>query len=281
MVDPDDPSGEDTNWKLLLRQSREAASLSRLEAARRCGLSPETLRAYETGRRRPSRDTLDAVLEMLAVDPARRNRILRGAGYSDDATWVGKQSDAPMYTLHEARRHIDSVPWPSHVNSEAFEVLAANSSMQRVWGADIESEFPDPVDRNMVAVLSTRRFGDCLVNWEEAVGIFASMVKGGYGEEALFDDQTNPYLAAVTERLLAGEPQYVQRFLRVWADATGTIYKWRFTYPIIWKRDDLPLMRFQVVVGPANLDDYMTFNDWIPADASTWEALHSLGDEAS
>jgi transcriptional regulator with XRE-family HTH domain len=277
MVDSGDPNSDDTDWKVLLRQSREAASLSRLEAARRSGLSPETLRAYETGRRHPSREALDGLLDSLAVDPARRNRILRGAGYRDDATWVGKQAEAPMYSLDEARRHIDTVAWPAHVNSEAFEVLAANSLMQRLWGSDIESEFPDPVDRNLVGVLSTKRFGDCVVNWDEAVAIFASMVKGGYGEEALFDDRANPYLAAVTARLLAGEPHYVQRFLKVWAETTGSIYKWRFTYPVVWQRGDQPLMRFQVVVSPANLDDYMTFNDWIPVDAATWEALAALG----
>jgi hypothetical protein len=128
----------------------------------------------------------------------------------------------------------------------------------------------------MAAMLTTRRFGDPLVNWDAAVTMFASMVKGGYGAEAIHDDGPNSYLAAVTERLLSGDPRYVQRFLKIWNDATGEVRKWRFTYPVVWQRDDLPEMRFLVVVSPANLHDYMTFNDWVPVDAATWQALGLL-----
>ena len=266
----------ESDWTQLLRQSRQASALSRDDVARRCGISAESLRAYETGRRRPSRDTLNAVLDALAVDPARRNAILRGAGFTDDATWVGRQADSPEYSFAEATALMREVPWPAHINSETFEVLAANELMQAVWGADLLTEFPDPVDRNMAAVLTTRRFGDCLVNWDEGVAMFASMVKGGYGAEAINDDGPNTYLAAVTERLLSGEPRYVQRFLTIWNDAVGEVRKWRFTYPVVWQRGDLPEMRFLVVVSPANLRDYMTFNDWVPVDAATWEALGLL-----
>jgi hypothetical protein len=35
-------------------------------------------------------------------------------------------------------------------------------------------------------------------------------------------------------------------------------------------------MRFLVVVSPANLHDYMTFNEWVPVDAATWHALTLL-----
>jgi transcriptional regulator with XRE-family HTH domain len=261
---------------LLLRQSREAAALSRDDVARRSGVSAESLRGYETGRRRPSRDTLNAVLDALAVDPARRNAILRGAGFIDDATWVGRQADRPDYSFDEAAALMRSVPWPSHINSETFEVLAANDLMQAVWGADLVGEFPDPVDRNMAAVLTTRRFGDCLLNWDDAVAMFASMVKGGYGAAAINDDGPNTYLAAVTERLLSGDARYVQRFLSIWNDAVGEVRKWRFTYPVVWQRDELAVLRFLVVVSPANLRDYMTFNDWVPVDAATWTALESL-----
>ncbi len=276
---PTAPPGAD--WTVLLRQSRQAAALSRDDVARRSGISAESLRAYETGRRRPSREMLNAVLDALAVDPARRNAILRGAGFIDDATWVGRQADNPEYSLDEAVAHMSEVPWPAHINSESFEVLAANDLIQALWGIDMVAEFPDPVDRNLAAVLTTPRFADCVVNWDDAARMFASMVKGGYGTEAIHDDGPNSYLAAVTERLLSGDPQYVQRFLRIWNDATGEVRKWRFTYPLVWQRGDLPEMRFLVVVSPANLHDYMTFNEWVPVDAATWHALTLLAPEPS
>lgn len=268
----------ESDWTVLLRQSRQAAALSRDDVARRSGISAESLRAYETGRRRPSREMLNAVLDSLAVDPARRNAILRGAGFIDDATWVGKQADNPEYSFDEAVAHMSGVPWPAHINSETFEVLAANDLIQALWGIDMVTEFPDPVDRNLAAVLTTPRFADCVANWDDLVRMFASMVKGGYGAAAINDDGPNSYLAAVTERLLSGDPGYVQRFLGVWNDAAGEVRKWRFTYPVVWQRDGLPEMRFLVVVSPANLRDYMTFNDWIPVDAATWQALGHLTD---
>ena len=45
---PTAPPGAD--WTVLLRQSRQAAALSRDDVARRSGISAESLRAYETGR---------------------------------------------------------------------------------------------------------------------------------------------------------------------------------------------------------------------------------------
>jgi transcriptional regulator with XRE-family HTH domain len=270
---PGDGSGPP--WGDQLRAAREAVGLSRAALAERSGVSGESLRAYETGRRRPTRAGLTAVLDGLALDPATRNTILRDAGFSPDGTWIGQQADQPDHSLEEAVAVIERTAWPMHVNTETFQVLAANQAAQRVWGVDLAVEYPDPIDRNMLAILSTPRFADRILNWDEAMAMAAAMVKGGYGGTVVETAEANPYLSAVIERFLEGDPGYVQRFLRIWADTEPHVRKWRFSFPITWARDTGEPLRFEVLVSPANFSDYMTFSDWIPLDATTWQALNT------
>jgi hypothetical protein len=147
--------------------------------------------------------------------------------------------------------------------------------MQQLWGVDL-SAMPSAVERNMMMGLSDPRWADHVVNWDQAMGMVASMLKGGYGEDVVGSDGTNPYLQAVIERFLEGDAGYVGRFLRIWAEAEPAVHKWRFSFPITWRVDGLPEMRFKVSVNPANFTDYMTFSEWLPLDAATWTALAQL-----
>ena len=264
-------------WFELLRDVRDTAGVSRREAGARAGLSEESVRAYELGRRHPSHDSLRALLDALAADPLRRNAILQGAGFAPSEEWVGRQADRPDHSLSEALAEIRTYPWPAHVNSEFFEVLGANAVMERLWGVDL-SAMPSAVERNMMIGLSTPRWADHVVNWDQAMGMVASMLKGGYGDDVVSPDGANPYFAAVIERFLTGDPGYVGRFLRIWADATPAVHKWRFGFPLTWRVDGLPDMHFRVSVNPVNFSDYMTISEWLPLDAQTWTALDALSD---
>jgi len=262
-------------WFELLRDVRDTAGLSRRQVAGRAALSEETIRAYELGRRHPSNASLHSLLDALAADPVRRNAILEGAGFAPSDEWVGRQAPRPDHSLAEALADIETYTWPAHVNSEFFEVLGANRVMQRLWGVDL-SAMPSAVERNMMMGLSTPRWADHVVNWDEAMGMVASMLKGGYGDDVVGADGPNPYFSAVIDHFLTGDPGYVGRFLRIWADAEPAVHKWRFAFPVTWRVDGLPDMHFRVSVNPANFADYMTFSEWIPLDAPTWQALSLL-----
>ena len=59
------------------------------------GVSAETIKAYETGLRQPTRSYLVAILDALKVERHLRNDILVGAGFAPDGDSLG-----PAYLPH-------------------------------------------------------------------------------------------------------------------------------------------------------------------------------------
>ena len=72
-------------WNELVRQARRARRMTHAELAARSGVPVPTLKAYESGVRRASRQRLIDVLDALAPDRSARNDILAAAGYADRA----------------------------------------------------------------------------------------------------------------------------------------------------------------------------------------------------
>ncbi len=262
-------------WLSSLRALRDATGLSRRELGERASLSEESLRAYETGRRHPSREALTAILDAVNADPLHRNGILEGAGYAADDKVAGGPSASPDYSLAEAKAEIDGYPWPACLNSELFEVLEANSLFEAVVGSKL-AERNGPMERNMVVTLSSPRWADCIVNWDEAMQMTVEIVKGSYTELSVSPEGPNPYVASIMQHFLAGDPHYVQRFLRIWSEAEPRPRKWRFWFPLHWQHPEVGLLKFRVVVNPANFSSYFTFVEWMPTDAATWDRLELL-----
>lgn len=124
--------------------------------------------------------------------------------------------------------------------------------------------------------MSNPRIADQIVNWEEAVRILLTLVKGSYGDIAE-DSEASSYYQAVLDHFLAGEPRYVQTAMRLWLEVEPAIYKWRFRYPIVWRHPVVGDMRFEVVANPVNRLERITINDWIPIDAESWQRVRMLG----
>jgi transcriptional regulator with XRE-family HTH domain len=59
----------------LIREALRTAGCSRAELARRAGIAPSVLSAYEHGRREPSVASLDAVLAAAGLELAPRRRL--------------------------------------------------------------------------------------------------------------------------------------------------------------------------------------------------------------
>jgi hypothetical protein len=106
--------------------------------------------------------------------------------------------------------------------------------------------------------------------------IIARMIKGSHTEESVESNALNPYLASIAQQFLMGDPGYVQRFLRIWAECTPLVQKRRFVFPITWDHIELGPMEFWIVVNPANLESYMTFCEWMPVDGATGRKLDVL-----
>lgn len=197
-----------------------------------------------------------------------------GAGFAPDRDHVGALAERSDFSLAEAVQEAESWPWPGHVSSEYWEVLAANRAMQAVWGVDLAEEARDPIGMNLLVALSQRRFAGRIENWDVAVSLIVGALKGGY-DDLFTGERSHPYFSLVVERFIAGDSPYVERFARIWADTEPNVQRPRFSVPVLWRSDEGEL-RFRVTVNPASTSEYMTFGEWIPTDARTWDALETL-----
>jgi transcriptional regulator with XRE-family HTH domain len=262
-------------WKQRLKHARLALGLTQAELARIAGVAEDTVRAVESGRRRPSRATLGAILEGMKLDLKARNEILFSAGFAPIATWFPPER-APHYsfTLEEATEEVEKYPWPAFVVNTLMEVLAANTVCQRLWGVNLDQEFNTPVERNLLSVASSPRFADKVQNWDEAVSAAIAVVKDHAETQP---EGSSPYYAAVMQHFLAGDPRYIKRFLDQWERTPARSAKIRWTYPIVWGEPGVGLLRFLCFVSAGSEPEGIGFNDWIPLDGETWQALKHLG----
>jgi transcriptional regulator with XRE-family HTH domain len=263
-------------WRRALRDARERLGLSRDEAACLSGVSMNTVKSYELGRRRPLRHHLGAVLTAYRLNREEQRPILEGAGFVAND---GPEHDGSNHLWHsadEAEAEVQRHDWPAFVLDEFVRVVAANDAAQRLWGVDLRHEFTSSVDRNLLSVASNPRFADRCVNWDETIGIVASVFKAhDWAPERV--EQPGPYFAAVLDQFMRGDEQYVARFLKAWNAAPSSWErKARFTYPVVWDEPGIGIMRFESLASPANDPDGLAFNDWIPLDAATWRGLEEL-----
>jgi transcriptional regulator with XRE-family HTH domain len=263
------------DWKRRLLDARSRLGLSRAGLARRTGLSPETVRAYEQGRRRPTIESLTAVLDALKLDRTEGNRIRLALGFAPDTRDYGTPGVADQYTIPELEIELQRLPWPAFAANEFIEVVAANRAVQKVWDVDLSHEFLEVTERNLLRVASNPRFADRCVNWDEVVGLMVSTWKGHHrGAESL--DNPSPYFQRLVEDFLAGDPKYVRRFLDLWQRMPAREPKMRSHYPVVWRDDSVGEMRFLGILGPGNIWESLSWHDWIPVDSESWQRLESL-----
>jgi transcriptional regulator with XRE-family HTH domain len=263
-------------WRVLLREARERLGLSQADLAQRAGLSPETVRAYEMKNRHPDYMRLRRLLDELGLERSQRNQILRAVGFPADGYFLRPQNDDLMFTKEEAAAEVERYPWPSFVSDEFAHVPWANAAARVLWGVDLEREFTDPVDRNLLSVASNPRFAERCLNWDEAVGTIVSVFKGHHRGPQDVEQPTNPYFAQVLEKFLAGDPRYVARLLRLFEERPPAKAKMRWTYRVIWQDPEAGKMTFRCFASSANEWDGLAFHDWIPTDAGSWTALERL-----
>jgi transcriptional regulator with XRE-family HTH domain len=264
------------DWSQGLYSARTSLRLSRTTLARLAGVSAETIKAYELGLRHPTRLYLVAILDALRLERHARNEILFSAGFAPDGEGLGP-TRVPhyMFSPAEAARHVEAMPWPAFVLNEYTEVVFVNKLVERLWDIDLEEEFPNPLDRNLVSVASLPRFADRVENWEETMAVGISVFKGHHrGAEML--DSASPYFKQVLERFLRGDPKYVGRLMQLWQETPPRDPKVRWEYEIIWNEPGIGRLHFISVVNTASEPDGLAFNDWMPVDAPTWEALERI-----
>jgi transcriptional regulator with XRE-family HTH domain len=114
-----------------LRQLRSRSRLSQQELSLRVGVSQRHLSCIETGRARPSREMLAALLDALDAPLAERNDTLLAAGYAP-AFACRALAHAEMAPVRDALARLLGAhdPAPAVVMDDGWNLLQANRGMQ-------------------------------------------------------------------------------------------------------------------------------------------------------
>jgi transcriptional regulator with XRE-family HTH domain len=263
------------DWSRQFARVRSRLGISQAELAALSHVSHASIKAYEEGKRHPSRPYLAALLDALKLDRAERNSIMTAAGYASDGLSLRATNEDVTFTIEEAAREIERYAWPAFIVNEMMGVPCANRVAQTLWGVDLDREFLDPNERNLFSVVSNPRIATRCVNLDEVLLVVVAVWKGHHrGAETL--DAPSPLFGAMLEQFLNGDPAVVGRFAAAWQTGAPRTPKLRWDYPVVWDEPGIGVMRFHCFASAASEVDGLSFNDWIPLDAVTWERLERV-----
>lgn len=267
--------GMGNNWREDLRDARKQVGLSQRALAEGSGLSYEAVRGYESGKRNASRGVLETLIAALKIPTVIANGMRESAGFAPvNFQFTGERDRNFYYTLEELPAAVEETPWPQFVVNDAFEVVAANVWVAALWDIDWEHEkaVRSRAQLNLLSVASDHHFADRLKNWDEIIGMFVSVFKAPHPTSYSLDTPT-PYFNEVIAQFLNGDPVFLARLLKIWSTTEARDSKVRSSYPILWEDPEFGVMRLRGIVTNASYPDALSFNDWIPVDAETWQAL--------
>jgi hypothetical protein len=248
--------------------------MSQAALGRQAGVSTDTVRACEWGRRRPSRQVLEALLSALKLDRWEANQVRQELGFAGDYLQLGNVDPSFMFSVAELEKWVEGTPWPQFIVDENMQIVLLNTAAQAFWQTDV-SQYPTPQDRGMIKFATAPNFGGRVRNWDEMVGYAIAIWKGHHlGPESIEDP--SPYFDVALKELAAGDPQLVARFVSLWQRTEGKTPKVRDRYPVVWEVPGHGVANFLAMSATANEWQGLAFHDWIPVDAQTWAILDAL-----
>jgi hypothetical protein len=218
------------------------------------------------------------VLEALDCPNADANAILSELGAPPVRTnFPADRFPHYFFSVAELQDAVEQASWPEFVINDNIEVVAANTAAQALWQANFAHEKRKRTgpQMNLLAVANDYRFTERVLNWEECVAVIAGVLKGR-PTDAHTLDEPDPYFSLVLEEFAKGDPAFLSRMIEILAKTPARDPKVRWSYPVSWRDDDFGDMRFMAVVGTASEPDGLSFNDWIPLDAESWQVLERV-----
>ncbi len=266
------------SWHQQLRARRKNLGLTRQQLSDAVRVPVNTLRRWEDGTRRPEEASLRNVLDALGAVGDDANSILEDAGYLPNRTlWAEDRFPEYYFKSDELDDAVEQVPWPCFVVNQNTEIVAANSLIQRLWGIDlkVERERRTTAQLHLLAVASDRRFVDRIANWRECLATMVAVAKSQpRGSESL--DHPAPYFSQVVAEYLSGDPALLRLLFEVWSMTDPQPIKVRWSYRVDWKASDGDELHFKCMVTVGSETDNFGFNDWIPLDGATWDAVTAM-----
>ncbi len=265
------------DWRSVLRKARRDAGISMHAVAELSGLSYETIRGYENGRRSPTRDSLLKVLATLRLTAADANAIIERVGFAPEPTlYPAREFPEYYYRVGELQRFVEKRPWPSFATNDAMRVVAANRAVQAVWGFDLarEKRKQSSDQLNLFRIGGDYRFIDRVTNWAQIVSVVASVNKGRPRRTVL--TALAPSVVSSMEATAGGDPEQLKILLKIWQKAKPAPSRVQWDLPLTWRDPEFGEMRFIDTVSVASESDMLQFQDWHPRDAETWRVLERV-----
>ena len=272
--DPGEPA-DDPGWRARLRSERLRLGLSQVRVGALVGVSPETIRKYESGGRTPARATLVRLVSALQLPAEQGRAILRGAGFSAAETLFPADGYPDYYfTAAQLRTAVERVPWPQFVTNDLADVVAANRPAQALWGIDFPTELArrSRARLNLLAVAAERQFAERVANWPECLSVLAGIFKGRPREAIALDDP-GAFFAEVLTAYATNDPAGLPALISAWERTPPQAAKVRWSYSLRWREDGIGEIAFLALVSVASEPDGLWFNDWIPADPASHARL--------
>lgn len=118
----------------LLRTWRERRRLTQMDLALEADISPRHLSFVETGRAKPSRETLLQLAEELELPLRERNLLLLAAGFAP----IFPERPLVDSALGQARRAIELMleaqkPWPAFALDRHWNLVASNGALPELY----------------------------------------------------------------------------------------------------------------------------------------------------
>ncbi len=257
-------------WQQRLRSARAAAGISRSALAVRSGISESSIRSYEIGRRRASREHLLSMLDALGLDRQSRNVFMAEAGFASEEP--RQEQRTQRRTQREAAALVRARPWPSFLINEQFAVIAVNDVGLQLAGVSRRSLR----DANLnLFSLATRQGADArLLNWEDAVRRTISRIKAS---RSRLLSEPDAYLGAVLTSITHGDPALLRRLAKLWKSTPADLTRHTsWAYESEWTGPHGSAMRFYCTAHTVSASDGLDIHDWIPADAESHRLLDAI-----
>lgn len=154
----------------LIRAWRTAKGFSQLDLALESGVSSRHISFLETGRAKPSRETLMSLSDALGIEPKQVNVLMAMAGYT--APYLESDLNAPE--MRQVKGRLDQIlekllPLPAYVYGATGNLLMANKAMG-AFLALVEVEHGELHRENIL--FHPRGLRCCITNWEETAALF-------------------------------------------------------------------------------------------------------------
>lgn len=262
------------DWRRAIREHRRKRRISQPDLAARSGLSLSAVKAYESGRRHPTREALSAIVDALGITADQANPLFAGAGYAANWHAIFHEAygprDVPWFT-----EQVERSTWPVFVTNEASDLIAANRPLRLLHGMALDEVLPQPDRWNYLALASQPWYAERLENWDEAMTFVLGLAKAVMRRD-LNPERPAPWNSESYKRFLQGEPAYVTRLLRLWEPAEPVPYTTRVHYRVRWRHESGQLLRFAALMHVADVWQAYAWHDWVPEDAETLRLVQEL-----